>query len=177
MTACLSVSAKPQRISRSDNVARVVVSAKTAHGGWKAPMRFLPDGKSAPVLPPMPASTMAKRVVGRLSQRMPRNQAEAAKPVKSPVTPPPKAITKSLRSKWASPIASHKRFTVARVLFSSPAGIVTTGKSLPRTWRTRSAYNGTVFESPTNKRCAGLGSRRSRMRGNSLMAFGAMSTG
>ena len=44
----------PTRIAQ---VQILSVSAKTAHGGWKAPTRFLPSGRFTPVLPPMAAST------------------------------------------------------------------------------------------------------------------------
>jgi len=36
----------------------------TAFAGAKVPSKFLPEGRSTPVLPPREESTMARRVVG-----------------------------------------------------------------------------------------------------------------
>ena len=46
-----------------------------------------------PVLPPTEESTCASSVVGICTKRMPRRTMLAAKPARSPITPPPSAIT------------------------------------------------------------------------------------
>src|SRR3546814_8661189 len=66
-------------------------------GGWKAPTRFLPCGRSTAVLPPTEESTIASSVVGGCTQSMPRIQHAAAKPARSPTTPPPSAYTQASR--------------------------------------------------------------------------------
>ena len=69
-----TTSASPARSSRSGRVASVAVSATTARGGWNAPTRFLPAGRSTAVLPPTEESTIASSVVGTCTQSMPRIQ-------------------------------------------------------------------------------------------------------
>src|SRR3546814_11184022 len=82
----LITSAKPARSSRAGSVASAAVSAITATGGWKAPTRFLPCGRSTAVLPPTEESTIASSVDGSCTQSMPRIQHAAAKPDRSPTT-------------------------------------------------------------------------------------------
>ena len=55
-----------------------------------------------PVLPPIEASTMASNVVGIWTTLIPRNHVAAAKPVMSPITPPPRAIINDPLSNLAS---------------------------------------------------------------------------
>ena len=64
----------------------------------RLPTRFLPCGVLIPVLPPTELSTWASRVVGIWTKSMPRSRTLAAKPVRSPMTPPPSAISRLLRS-------------------------------------------------------------------------------
>ena len=51
-----------------------------------------------PVLPPTLESTWASRVVGICTKGRPRKVAAAAKPARSPTTPPPSAMTAVRRS-------------------------------------------------------------------------------
>ena len=62
-----------------------------------------------PVLPPTEESTCASSVVGICTKRMPRRTMLAAKPARSPITPPPSAITQSPRSSPISSRRSHSR--------------------------------------------------------------------
>ena len=48
------------------------MSSTIADGWWNAPSRFLPSGRSTPVLPPMDESTWATSVVGTWIQGTPR---------------------------------------------------------------------------------------------------------
>ncbi len=73
---CLTTSASPLRSSPSGRVASSCGSASTRPGGWKAPTRFLPCGRSAPVLPPRLASTMAQQ---RGRQRHPAHPAQVGR--------------------------------------------------------------------------------------------------
>ena len=50
------------------------------------------------VFPPIEESTCASKVVGICMKFIPRYKIELAKPTKSPITPPPRAITISLLS-------------------------------------------------------------------------------
>ena len=58
-------------------------------------MRFFPRAEFMPVFPPMDASTCANKVVGILTNLIPLLVMLDTKAVKSPTTPPPKAITQS----------------------------------------------------------------------------------
>ena len=86
-------------------------------GQWKAPTRFLPCGRSMPVLPPMAASTWATRLVATGTQSMPRKYAAAAYPAASVVQPPPRATIVPRRSSRSS---CHRRSSAASVFASSP---------------------------------------------------------
>src|SRR5262245_61376088 len=88
-------------------------------------MRFFPSDKSKPVLPPSDASTIESRVVGNAIQLIPRMYVDAANPLRSPITPPPNAITVLLRSSPFSRNDFHNKETVSRFLYSSPEGITT----------------------------------------------------
>ena len=69
---------------------------------WKAPTMFLYFSKSTPVLPPMLESTSASRLVGTWIKSIPLRYVAAVYPHISPVTPPPKARSRSLRVKCSS---------------------------------------------------------------------------
>jgi len=75
---CLSVSARPERISSTGNVVSTVGSITTTAGCLNAPTRFLPCERSTPVLPPTLASTIASTVVGNWIKRTPRIKVAAA---------------------------------------------------------------------------------------------------
>ena len=105
------------------------MSTTTRRGAWNAPARFLPSGRSQPVLPPVEASTIASSVVGTLIQPMPRIHVAAAKPVRSPVTPPPRATTVSFRPSPAFANEVQSEATVPMVLWRSPDGMVAIGES------------------------------------------------
>ena len=72
ISACFTTSARPARSSRGGSVTSVAVSASTASGWWKAPIRFLPPGWLTPVLPPTEESTCASSVVGTCRKPTPR---------------------------------------------------------------------------------------------------------
>ena len=74
------------------------MSAITAIGWWKEPIKFLLLLLLIPVLPPTELSTWANRVVGIWTKSIPLRSIEAANPAKSPMTPPPKAMIKLLLS-------------------------------------------------------------------------------
>ncbi len=97
----------------ADSVSSTAVSAITSTGWWKAPSRFLPCGELMPVLPPTEESTCASSEVGTCTKSTPRRRIAAAKPARSPTTPPPSAMTRSLRSIFAAIRAS--------LTFSRPA--------------------------------------------------------
>ena len=60
-----------------------------------------------PVLPPTEESTCASSEVGIWMKFMPRRTMPAAKPARSPITPPPSAMTASPRSSRAARTRSH----------------------------------------------------------------------
>src|SRR5919198_204850 len=66
-----------------------------------------------PVLPPTDESTCASRLVGTWMKSRPRRTLAAAKPARSPTTPPPSATTRSPRSILAAISASQTRSNVA----------------------------------------------------------------
>src|SRR5439155_1735569 len=57
---CLTISARPERKSRSGSVRATAGSTTTSRGWWNAPIRFFAFGWSIAVLPPMAASTWAR---------------------------------------------------------------------------------------------------------------------
>ena len=158
MAPYFTTSARPARNSRAGRVASAAVSASTVRGGWKAPTRFLPWGRSTAVLPPTDESTMASRVVGSCTQSMPRIQQAAAKPARSPITPPPRANTQASRRAPSPARASITRLKEARVLEASPAGSTRRVTARPGTWSrsaasTRPAYSGATTSSLTTSAC------------------------
>ena len=70
----------------------------TAAGWWNAPTRFLPSGRSTPVLPPIDESIWATSVVGTWMTGTPRRYVAARNPAASPSAPPPIATSGSPRS-------------------------------------------------------------------------------
>jgi len=107
---------------------------------------------STAVLPPTEESTIASRVVGNCTQSMPRIQQAAAKPARSPTTPPPSAYTVASRVAPSAANASIAAAKLARVLCDSPAGITWTARRRSgRAWRsaaaTASAYSGATWSS------------------------------
>ena len=127
MTSCLIISARPDARISAGSVLRKSASMTTSRGAWNAPARFLPSGRSHPVLPPVDASTIARSVVGTFTQSMPRIQVAAAKPVRSLVTPPPNEHTTSLRPSPFAANAFQSPHTVSIVLCCSPLGIQAKG--------------------------------------------------
>ena len=73
-----------------------------------------------PVLPPTEESTWASSVVGICTKRMPRRTMLAAKPARSPITPPPSATTRSPRSSPISSRRSLRRASTGKLLVASP---------------------------------------------------------
>ena len=123
ITPYLITSAMPARNSLTGSVFNVKGSITTKRGWWKAPIRFFPFGWFTPVLPPMEASTIERRVVGTWTMPMPRSQQAAAKPVMSPTTPPPSASIREVRSRPSCCALSRIKLSVCRVFRSSPASI------------------------------------------------------
>ena len=152
----LTTSARPARSSRAGRLRRVVVSAITARGGWKAPTRFLPWAMSTAVLPPTEESTIASRVVGSCTQSMPRIQQAAVKPARSPTTPPPRANTVASRVAPSVARESIAALKLARVLCASPAGMTCTasrrsGRARRRASATVSTYSGATWLSLSSR--------------------------
>ena len=112
-------------------MARKSASTTTSRGEWNAPTRFLPSGRSKPVLPPVEASTIESSVVGTLIQSIPRIQVADAKPTRSPVTPPPTAATRSRRPSPAAANALQSDETVPTFLWRSPEGMDATSRAAP----------------------------------------------
>ena len=78
-----------------------------------------------PVLPPTEESTWASSVVGTWMKSTPRSSTAAAKPARSPTTPPPSATSVVLRSgRWSSS-SFISRPKAPNSLLLSPAGTVT----------------------------------------------------
>src|SRR5690606_25716294 len=119
-TPYLITSAYPAPISRGGSVASVSRSASTRLGWWNAPTRFLPAAALIAVLPPTLESTCASSVVGSCTKPQPRLRIAAAKPVRSPITPPPSASTWSPRSTSSANSQSVSRSSTAQLLAPSP---------------------------------------------------------
>ena len=154
----LTTSASPARSSRSGRVRRVAVSAITARGGWKAPTRFLPAGRSTAVLPPTEESTIASRVVGNCTMSTPRIQHAAAKPARSPTTPPPSASTVASRVAPSPASASITSPNRDSVFSCSPGGSTkratcSCGRAASSAASTPSAYSGATLPSLTSSTC------------------------
>jgi len=118
----LITSAKPARNSRSGSVLRISISAKTARGWWKEPIKFFPILEFIPVLPPTELSTWDKRVVGTWIKLIPLNTIEAENPAMSPTTPPPNAIIRLCLSIPYSNIFSIILFSWSILFVWSPPG-------------------------------------------------------
>ena len=76
----------------------------------------------------------------------------AAKPARSPTTPPPRATTQSVRVRpnWAKLL--HRRASCLEHLLCSPAGttkVSTWNPARARLWATVSPYSGATWESVT----------------------------
>ena len=101
-------------------------------GWWKAPSRFLPCRVLIPVLPPTELSTCDSSVVGTCTNGRPRSVVAAAKPARSPTTPPPSAITAVRRSiPRVEQLIHHLAVTWIRVFDVSPGGTVMLRVSIP----------------------------------------------
>ena len=87
--ACLIASAQPEFNSLSFKVSNDFVSIAINNGCLKAPIKFLPCLKFTPVLPPIDASTIAAKLVGKWITFNPLNHEDATNPTRSVVTPPP----------------------------------------------------------------------------------------
>ena len=77
-----------------------------------------------PVLPPTEESTWASSVVGTWMKSTPRSSTAAAKPARSPTTPPPSATSVVLRSGRRSSNSFISRPKAPNSLLLSPAGRV-----------------------------------------------------
>ena len=107
------------------------MSASTRRGWWKAPTRFLPSGELIPVLPPTELSTWASSVVGICTKPTPRRRMAAAKPARSPITPPPKAITRSSRATFSAISHSTACSSAPQPLVFSPGGSASVTAATP----------------------------------------------
>ena len=91
------------------------------HSGWlMVPRMFLYERKFTPFLPPMEASTWARRVVGTKANFTPLLYMEAVKPVTSVVMPPPTPSTRAFLSAPCSRSHCAISPTLSRVFFFSP---------------------------------------------------------
>ncbi|CFP58168.1 Uncharacterised protein [Bordetella pertussis] len=82
-------------------------------------------------------------MVGTCTKRIPRMYTAAAKPVMSPITPPPSATSTARRSRRFSSRASKIRFRVCQSLCASPSGNSMRSTRLPvraRAASTRAPY-------------------------------------
>ena len=87
------------------------------------PIIFLNESRLTPFLPPMAASTWARRVVGRKANFTPRLYTDAANPVMSVVIPPPIPSTKAFLSAPRSISQRQISATVSKDLLSSVPSI------------------------------------------------------
>ena len=86
--------------------------------------------KSTPFLPPIEASTIAKREVGMFINSIPLLKLEATKPPKSVTTPPPKFMSRLLLSAPFSESSLQSATEVEIVLCLSPADMVNTSGAI-----------------------------------------------
>ena len=94
--------------------------SETTRSGWKnEPTKFFPYLLLIPVFPPIEESTCASKVVGMLINFIPLLNILAAKPVISPVIPPPKEIMQSPLLKLFTKSLSKILFTLSWFLFIS----------------------------------------------------------
>ena len=102
----------------------------TVSASLNTPISFFSPPKLMPVFPPTEASTMARSVVGTLTNLMPRLNVLAANPPRSVSMPPPRHTI----SEWrvAPPCCSccHTWLRLCRSLWMSPAGMLMTTASL-----------------------------------------------
>ena len=104
------------------------------------------------VFPPTDESTMARSVVGIWIKPSPRRYVDAAKPVRSPTTPPPSATSASVRVSCCVASASRSRRYVAALLELSPCGKTNEQTRKPAASRLRctvSPYSGHTASSET----------------------------
>jgi len=105
------------------------------------------------VLPPTEESTAARSVVGSCTSPIPRMYSAAARPAMSPVTPPPRANTVSVRVRRSRARKFKSSVKVAAFLLASPAGktnLTTRNPALSRDAFTAGAYSGSTLESVTS---------------------------
>ena len=112
----------PAENSRLGRVFRRSKSTTTESGWWKEPTRFLPELRLIPVFPPTELSTMARRVVGTWWKEIPLRKLAAAKPARSPTTPPPMAKRNPLRSIFDCARKSQVFDNCSTDLLPSPEG-------------------------------------------------------
>ena len=89
------ISARPHFISLSGKDVSKLTSDITILGWWKDPTKFFPCLTFIAVLPPTEESTCARSVVGIWIKSIPLNIIELMNPARSPITPPPSAISVS----------------------------------------------------------------------------------
>ena len=161
MQPYLITSAMPSAKVASGRVSRVSGSMSTSLGCQKAPARFLPWSRSMATLPPTEESTWERRVVGICTKSTPRRMVAAAKPARSPTTPPPRATTASVRVRPKSIMHSHSRASSPAHLEASPAGISQMAVSSPAASSggiSRFRYKGPTVESVTTNSLSARGS-------------------
>ncbi|OQA64651.1 MAG: hypothetical protein BWY37_02019 [Firmicutes bacterium ADurb.Bin262] len=152
ITAYLTASASPSASVSAPSVRKVSQSQMTRSGCQKVPARFLPARRLTAVLPPMEESIAASSVVGSCTQGIPRRYTDAAKPARSPVTPPPRANTVSVRVRRLAAKNSSSRPRVFIFLDRSPWRNTNKQVAQPASRRavsSGSAYRGPTFESVT----------------------------
>jgi len=97
----------------------------------ECPDKILAVTRIEPVLPPTELSTWARRVVGIWMKPVPRLVMAAANPVRSPITPPPSAITVSERSTLRSSRASTRPSSALKLFVVSPGGRMMASGAIP----------------------------------------------
>jgi hypothetical protein len=86
--------------------------------------------------PPTAASTIANKVVGTCTTRIPLSQVAATKPARSVVAPPPSEMITSLRVNPAFPRAIQQNSNTAEALaFSASGTSIEIDSTLKRLWR------------------------------------------
>ena len=122
-----TTSASPARRWRAGSVAQQSRGRPAPPAGWwNAPDQVLARARGrSPVLPPTLLSTWASSVVGTPTQATPRSQVAAAKPARSPTTPPPSATTASSRSEPERGERVPQRASAAGRLRARRAGTAT----------------------------------------------------
>ena len=135
----------PRRSRRGSRAAAACRGARCrrapAAAGGRRRSGSCPGRELIPVLPPTELSTWASSVVGTCTKPTPRRSTAAAKPARSPITPPPKATHQVVAADLLGDQPLDRRARApAQPLVASPGGSASTPpRSRPRRARRASA--------------------------------------